>query len=145
MKPIFLDEIVAPAGGYATHTRPHGVHAVDFLIQSIHKYPHQVVIFAIGPLSNIALALLLDPTIAPLIRKIVIMGGQIEVPGNSFCGAAEFNWWFDAEAAQIVLRAKGLQRLIVPLDLTDTVPMTQEVYWKVRNCCKAFLGIKNYC
>jgi inosine-uridine nucleoside N-ribohydrolase len=67
-----------------------------------------------------------DPTIIPLIKQIVIMGGQIFAPGNAYNGAGEFNWWMDPEAAQVVLRA-NVPRLIVPLDVTNTVTLPQSV------------------
>jgi purine nucleosidase len=62
-----LGQLVPPPGGFATHTKPSRIDAVDFLVQKIHKYPHEVTIFAIGPLTNIAMAIRKDPTIAPLI------------------------------------------------------------------------------
>ena len=60
------------------------------------------------------------------------MGGQIYAPGNAFNGAGEFNWWFDPEAAQVVLRA-NVSRLIIPLDVTNTVTLPQSVYDQIVN------------
>jgi inosine-uridine nucleoside N-ribohydrolase len=120
-------DLVPPPDGFATHTRPAKEDAVRFLIETIHRYPHEVTILAIGPLTNLALAMREDPTILPLIKRIVIMGGQIYAPGNAYNGAGEFNWWFDPEAAQVVLRAK-VPRLIIPLDVTNTVTLPQSVY-----------------
>jgi purine nucleosidase len=117
----------APPDGFATHTRPAKEDAVRFLIKTIHRYPHEVTILAIGPLTNLALAMREDPTILPLIKQIVIMGGQIYAPGNAYNDAGEFNWWFDPEAAQVVLRA-SVPRLIIPLDVTNTVTLPQSVY-----------------
>ncbi len=119
--------LVAPPDGFATHTRPAQEDAVNFLIDSIHRYPHEVTILALGPFTNVALAMRLDPSIIPLIKQIVIMGGQIYAPGNAFNDAAEFNWWFDPEADQVVLRA-DVPRLIIPLDVTNLVPLPQAVY-----------------
>jgi purine nucleosidase len=120
-------DLVPPLDGFATHTKPAKEDAVRFLIETIHRYPHEVTILAIGPLTNVALAMREDPTILPLIQKIVIMGGQIIAPGNAFNSAGEFNWWFDPEAAQVVLRA-NVPRLIVPLDVTNTVTLPQAVF-----------------
>ncbi|CAH0046888.1 unnamed protein product [Clonostachys solani] len=119
--------LVPPPDGFATHTIPRKQHAIDFIIESVHRYPGEVALLAIGPLTNIALAIRKDPTIVPLIKEIVIMGGQIYAQGNSYIGAGETNWWFDSEAARIVLRA-NVARKIVPLDVTNTVVMTEELY-----------------
>jgi inosine-uridine nucleoside N-ribohydrolase len=58
------------------------------------------------------------------------MAGQIFVPGNAYIDNAEFNWWFDPEATQIVLRA-AVPHFIIPLDCTNHVPLTKEVYEQV--------------
>lgn len=122
--------LVPPPDGFAKHTKPAAEDAVSFIIETIHRYPHEVTILAIGPLTNVALAMRLDPTIVPLIKQIVIMGGQIKAPGNAFNDAGEFNWWMDPEAAQVVLRA-NVSRLIVPLDVTNTVTLPQSVHDKI--------------
>ena len=124
------NHLVPPPDGFATHTRPANEDAVDFIIQSVHRYPGEVSILAIAPLTNIAIAIRKDPSIIPLIKQIVFMGGQVYAPGNAYNGAGEFNWWFDPEAAQVVLRA-NIPRFIVPLDCTNTVPLTKETYHQI--------------
>jgi inosine-uridine nucleoside N-ribohydrolase len=124
------DQLVAPPDGFATHTVLQKQHAVDFIIESVHRCPGQVTLLAIGPLTNIAMAIRKDPSIIPLIKEIVIMGGQIYVPGNSYIGAGETNWWFDPESARVVLRA-NISRKIIPLDVTNTVAVTNETYDKI--------------
>ncbi|MBW0000571.1 MAG: nucleoside hydrolase [Verrucomicrobia bacterium] len=124
------NNLVPPQDGFATHTRPARQDAVRFLIETFHRYPHEVNLLAIGPLTNVALAMREDPTIIPLIKQIVIMGGQIYAPGNAYNDAGEFNWWFDPEAAQVVLRADVPKR-IVPLDVTNTVQLPQDVYERI--------------
>lgn len=119
--------LVPPQDGFATHTAPQKQHAVDFIIESVHRYPGEVTLLAIGPLTNIALAIRKDQTIVPLIKQIVIMGGQIYDSGNSYIKAGETNWWFDPESARVVLRA-NVTRKIIPLDVTNTVVMTEELY-----------------
>lgn len=123
--------LVAPPDGFAAST-PKTQHAVDFIIETVRAYPGQVSILALGPLTNIALAITQDPGIVPLVRSLVIMGGQSYVPGNAYRGAGETNWWFDAESARAVLRAPGFrQRKIVGLDVTDTVAISNETYERV--------------
>ena len=121
------NQLVPPPDGFAKHTKAQDEPAVDFLIDTFHRYPHQVTLLALGPLTNVALAMKKDPTIIPLIKQIVIMGGQIFAAGNAYNDAAEFNWWFDPESVQVVLRAQ-VSRLIIPLDVTNTVTLPKKVY-----------------
>lgn len=90
--------------------------AARFLIETIRHNPGQITLVAIGPLTNIALALSLDPGIADLVRDFVIMGGAAAVPGN-VTPAAEFNVGVDPEAAKIVFEA-GWTVTMVGLDAT---------------------------
>jgi hypothetical protein len=59
--------LVAPPDGFAKHTKPAEEDAVDFIIDTVHRYPHEVTILALGPFTNVALAMRLDPTIIPSI------------------------------------------------------------------------------
>lgn len=123
-------ELVAPGDGFARSTTAEATHGVDFLVQAIKANPGEVTILALGPLTNLALAFRKDPEIVPLIKRIVYMGGAIDVPGN-VTPAAEFNWWFDPEAARIVLRAPVREHVIVPLDVTNSARFGHEVYERV--------------
>jgi inosine-uridine nucleoside N-ribohydrolase len=75
----------------------------ELIIEMVHKYPHQITLIPVGPLTNIALAVSQDPGIAFLVKDIVIMGGSIT--GGNVDGAAEANIYNDPEAAQIVFNA----------------------------------------
>lgn len=77
-------------------------HAVNALMRLIHEYPGEITLVPIGPLTNIALACRLDPTICSKLKNIVIMGGNIEAKGNIYV-SAEFNFHSDVEAAHVVL------------------------------------------
>jgi len=121
------NDLAAPPGGFATHTKPAKTNAIDFIIDTIHRFPHEVTILEIAPPTNLGLAIRKDPTIVPLIKQIVTMAGQIFVPGNAYLDNAEFNWWFDPEATQIVLRA-AVPHFVIPLDCTNNVPLTQAVF-----------------
>jgi inosine-uridine nucleoside N-ribohydrolase len=68
--------------------------AVDFIIETIHRYPHEVTILEIAPPTNLALAIRKDPTIVPLIEKLVTMAGQMFVPGNAYLETTAFASWF---------------------------------------------------
>jgi inosine-uridine nucleoside N-ribohydrolase len=88
----------------------------DLIIQMIHDNPHQITLLPIGPLTNIALALLKDPSIVPLVKEVIIMGGSIS--GGNVDAAAEANIYNDPEAAQIVFQA-GWPLTMVGLDVGD--------------------------
>ena len=92
---------VPPMPEGAPHTKPLDEDAAHFLIRQVHAHPHQVTIYAAGPLTNIALALAIDPHFAELTQGIVIMGGslnpQTEDPEFSTSPRHEFNFWFDPE------------------------------------------------
>ncbi|CAH2924073.1 MAG: Inosine-uridine preferring nucleoside hydrolase (EC [uncultured Paraburkholderia sp.] len=122
-------DLVAPPDGFATHTKVQSKSAVDFIVDSVKQNLGEVTILAIGPLTNIALATRQHPEIVPLIKQIIYMGGAIDVPGNT-TPTAEFNWWFDPEAAKEVLRLP-IKQVVLPLDVTDTVKMDKALYDRV--------------
>src|ERR1700675_4492508 len=88
----------------------------DLIIQMVHAAPHEITLVPVGPLTNIALALLKDPSIAPLVKEVIIMGGSIS--GGNVNAAAEANIYNDPEAAQIVFHA-GWRLTMVGLDVGD--------------------------
>ncbi len=75
----------------------------DLIIQLVHQYPHEITLLPIGPETNIALAVLKDPSIVPLVKEVIVMGGSIS--GGNVNAAAEANIYNDPEAAQIVFQA----------------------------------------
>lgn len=82
----------------------------DLIIEMAHRYPHEITLIPVGPLTNIALAVSKDPSIVPLIQDIVIMGGSIS--GGNVDGAAEANIYGDPEAASIVFNAGWIVTMI---------------------------------
>jgi inosine-uridine nucleoside N-ribohydrolase len=82
----------------------------DLIIELVHKYPHEITLIPVGPLTNIALAVSKDPSIASLVKNIVIMGGSIG--GGNVNGAAEANIYNDPEAAQIVFSAGWIVTMV---------------------------------
>ena len=95
----------------------------DLIIEMIHKYPHQITLIPVGPLTNIALAVSKDPSIAGLVKDIVIMGGSIS--GGNVNGAAEANIYNDPEAAQIVFNA-GWTVTMVGSDVGERTLITRK-------------------
>jgi len=105
-------------------------HGVQFLIDAIKENTGEITIVAIGPLTNIALAIRLEPEIISLVKRIVYMGGAFDVPGN-MTPAAEFNWWFDPEAAKMTVRAPFADQLIVGLDVCEKYLFKKELYDRI--------------
>lgn len=101
---------------------PEPGHAVEALIRHVMAAPGAVTVVALGPLTNLALALRLEPRLAGAIGRLVVMGGALRVPGNT-TPHAEFNVFVDPHAAAIVLDA-GLPLTLVPLDATRQVRLT---------------------
>ena len=105
--------------------------AVHFLIRQVHAHPHLVTIYAAGPMTNIALALAIDPEFAELTQGIVLMGGslnpQTEDPEFATSPRHEFNFWFDPEAAHIVLRADWPRVDVTTVDVSIKAPFTQKM------------------
>lgn len=89
--------------------KPRPGRAADFIIDSIRAHPGEVVLYCAGPLTNIALALRMDPGIVPLTKAIYIMGG-------SSSGGPELNWWWDPEAAAITIRAPWKEIVVSPFE-----------------------------
>jgi inosine-uridine nucleoside N-ribohydrolase len=95
----------------------------DLIIEMIHKFPHEITLIPVGPLTNIALAVSKDPSIAGLVKDIVIMGGSIT--GGNVNGAAEANIYNDPEAAQIVFNA-GWMVTMVGSDVGERTLITRK-------------------
>ena len=96
--------------------KPEAESAADMLVRLAHQYPGELDVVAIGPLTNLAVALKQDPSIAELVHEVIIMGGAALVPGN-LSAVGEANIYNDPEAAQVVMEAPW-QVIMVPLDVT---------------------------
>jgi purine nucleosidase len=97
--------------------------APDLIIQMVHAAPREITLVPVGPLTNIALAVLKDPSIVPLVKEVVLMGGSIS--GGNVNAAAEANIHNDPEAAQIVFQA-GWPLTMVGLDVGDKTLFSQK-------------------
>ena len=95
------------------------VGAVDVILEVVKQYPSQIILLCIGPLTNIAKAILTCPIEMKKVKGIVLMGGAFEVYGNVTL-SAEFNVYADPHAAQVVFES-GIPVTIVPLDVTHQV------------------------
>jgi inosine-uridine nucleoside N-ribohydrolase len=105
--------------------------AAHFLVRQVHAHPHQVTIYAAGPMTNIALAIGIDPDFAGLTKGIVLMGGSLnpQTTDPEFAASPrhEFNFWFDPEAAHMVLRADWPRVDVTTVDVSIKAPFTQKM------------------
>lgn len=106
--------------GYAKlpgpQTKPRAGHGSDFLIESIMSNPGEVTLVAIGPLTNVAMAIRKEPRIVKNVKEAFVMGGAIQHTGN-VTPLAEFNTFVDPHAAHIVFHS-GMPITLTPLDVT---------------------------
>ncbi|MDP6705662.1 MAG: nucleoside hydrolase [Alphaproteobacteria bacterium] len=106
-------------------------HAVDLIVDTVMAAPPGGITFCpIGPLTNIAVALVKQPAIAERVAEVVLMGGACFRPGN-VTATAEFNFHVDPHAAEIVL-ASGIPATMFPLDVTLQVKVTEERLARLR-------------
>src|SRR4030081_587074 len=109
-------------------TKPADEDAAHFLIRMVHKYPHEVTIYEGGPMTNLGLAISIDPQFAELAQELVFMGGSLSphTDNPEFVNTPrhEFNFWFDPEAAQIVLSAPWKKIVCTPTDISVKTSLT---------------------
>lgn len=112
-----------PPGGYPeTKARPG--RAAEFLIETIRSHPGEVVLYFAGPLTNLALAVRMDPGIVPLVKSLYIMGA-------SSAGGWELNWWWDPEAAAIVMREPWREIVVTTGEIGFTASSSEELMRRV--------------
>jgi pyrimidine-specific ribonucleoside hydrolase len=104
-------------------TKPVATPASELIRQIVRKYPHEVALITIGPLTNVATALNSDTELAGMIRALVMMGGSLS--GGNITPAAEFNVYVDPEAARIVFQS-GIPLTMVGLDVTRKTSLTDQ-------------------
>lgn len=128
-------DVVPPLAEGDPEIKPSSEIAANFLIEKVRQFPGQITIFAAGPLTNIALAVSLDPTFAANAKGIIIMGGSFEpIPTDSpfsleytYTPRLEFNFRWDPEAAHIVLRAPWKHIVQVPVDPTTVTSVRSDM------------------
>ena len=117
-------------------TKPADEDAAHFLVRMVHKYPHEVTIYEGGPMTNLALAITIDPEFASLAKELVFMGAslspQTDDPEFVNTPRREFNLWFDPEAAHIVLRAPWKRITCTTVDISVKTRLSGELIDRVR-------------
>jgi len=113
-----LGNVELPAPSCEPDVRP----AADLIVEVVNRNPHEITLVPVGPLTNIALALRKDPSIAAKVKEVVLMGGSIT--GGNSTAAAEANIFNDPEAARAVFEA-GWPLIMVGLNVTETTLFTR--------------------
>ena len=117
-------------------TKPADEDAVHFLLRMVHKFPNQVSIYAGGPMTNLALAISIDPEFTRLAKELVFMGGSFnprtDDPEFANTPTHEFNLWFDPEAARIVLRAPWKKIVCTPVDISVKTRLTSDLINRIK-------------
>jgi purine nucleosidase len=109
-------------------TKPAAEDAAHFIIRMVHKYPHEVTIYAGGPLTNLAQAISIDPQVPDLAQELVVMGGSIapDVPTSwATSNRREFNFWWDPEATHIALCAPWHKITVTTVDISVKTRLTE--------------------
>lgn len=104
-------------------TKPVAEPAAEYIRRIVRKYPHEVTLITLGPLTNVATALNADPELAGMVRGLTMMGGSLS--GGNITPAAEFNIYVDPEAARIVFQS-GIPITMVGLDVTRKTSLTED-------------------
>jgi purine nucleosidase len=122
---------IPPLPEGAPTTKAANEDAAHFLVRMVHKFPHEVTIYAGGPLTNLALAQTIDPHFAELAKELIMMGGSIH-PVTSDVEFTknphrEFNLWMDPEASRCVLRAPWARVVVTTVDISVKTNMDKSL------------------
>lgn len=110
--------------------------AAHFLVRMVRKYPNEVTIYEGGPMTNLALAITIDPEFPRLAKQLIFMGGSLNpvTDDPEFANPRhEFNLWFDPEAAHTVLRAPWKKIVCTPVDVSVKTRMTMDLIQRVKS------------
>lgn len=110
--------------------------AAHFLVRMVRKYPHEITIYEGGPMTNLALALSIDPGFPSLAKELVFMGGSLnpntDDPEFVNTPRHEFNLWFDPEAAHVVLTAPWKKIVCTTVDISVKTRLTHDLIDRVK-------------
>ena len=133
------------ARGYAVHgpyeipplpegaptTKASSEDAAHFLVRTVRQFPHQVTVYAAGPMTDLALAIALDPQFPELTKELIVMGGSInpqtDDPEFSLTPKREFNFWMDPEASRAVLHAHWPRFVLTTVDISVKTRMEKSL------------------
>ncbi len=116
--------------------KPSAEDAALFLVRMVNKYPHEVTVYAAGPMTDLALALALDPHFAELTKELIVMAGSInpqtDDPEFALTPKREFNFWMDPEASRAVLHAHWPRFVLTTVDISVKTRMEKSLIEQVR-------------
>jgi len=119
----------------ATTTKPSTEDAARFMVRLVNKYPHEVTIYAAGPMTDLALAIALEPHFPELTKELIVMGGSInprtDDPEFSLTPRREFNFWMDPEASHAVLHAGWPRMVLTTVDISVLTRMEKSLIAEV--------------
>jgi inosine-uridine nucleoside N-ribohydrolase len=117
-------------------TKPADEDAAHFLIRMVHKFPNQITIYEGGPMTNLALAISIDPAFPSLAKELVFMGASFhprtDDPEFANSPTHEFNLWFDPEAAHVVLLAPWKKIVCTPVDISVKTRLSADLMNRVK-------------
>ena len=111
--------------GFESSHRQRAVSADKLIIESVRANPEEVTILCLGPLTNLARAFRRDPTLPPLVDRVIMTGGSLTAQGN-ITPCAEFNFYFDPTSAQEIIKSRTT-KILIPLDVTREITFGLEV------------------
>jgi inosine-uridine nucleoside N-ribohydrolase len=116
-------------------TKPSTEDAARFMVHLVNKYPHEVTIYAAGPMTDLALAIALEPHFPELTKELIVMGGSInprtDDPEFSLTPRREFNFWMDPEASHAVLHARWPRMVLTTVDISVLTRMEKSLIAEV--------------
>jgi inosine-uridine nucleoside N-ribohydrolase len=106
------------------------------MVRMVRQYPHEVTIYAAGPMTDLALAIALDPQFPELSKELIVMGGSInphtDNPEFALSPSHEFNFWMDPEASSAVLHAHWPRVVVTTVDISVKTMMDKELIEQIR-------------
>ena len=109
--------------------------AARFMVRMVNQYPHEVTIYAAGPMTDLALAIALDPHFPELTKELIVMGGSInpqtDDPEFALTPKREFNLWMDPEASRAVLHAHWPRIVMTTVDISVKTRMDKNLVAQV--------------
>jgi inosine-uridine nucleoside N-ribohydrolase len=109
--------------------------AAHFMVRTVHQFPHEVTVYAAGPMTDLALAIALDPHFAELTKELIVMGGSInpttDDPEFNLTPRREFNFWMDPEASHAVLHAHWPRIVLTTVDISVKTRMKKTLIEQV--------------
>ena len=127
---------IPPMAEGAPTTKPSSESAWHFMERMVRKYPHEVTIYAAGPMTDLAMAIAEDAEFPTLVKELIVMGGSInpqtDDPEFALSPSHEFNFWMDPEATRIVLHAKWPRVVVTTVDISVKTRVDQAMVEQIR-------------